>query len=70
LDFADTTARAAALLAGLGSGQWVRIDQLPMLANGRYTFPPRLPPKNAKKTSSNGDKLSNARQTGLICNPA
>ena len=42
LDFAETTARAAALLAGLGSGHWSSVQQLPVLANGRHTFSPRL----------------------------
>jgi glycerol kinase len=42
LDFAETTARAAALLAGLGSGQWTSVDELPRLANGGSTFHPRL----------------------------
>jgi len=42
LDFGETTARAAALLAGLGSGHWSSADQLPVLSKGRSTFQPRL----------------------------
>lgn len=42
LDFARTTARAAALLAGLGSRHWSSVDQLPVLASGRQTFHPTL----------------------------
>lgn len=42
LDFAETTARAAALLAGLGSGHWSGLAHLPALAYGRDTFQPRM----------------------------
>jgi glycerol kinase len=42
LDSAETTARAAALLAGMGSGHWSSIDQLPILAGGRNIFHPSL----------------------------
>jgi glycerol kinase len=44
LDFSETTARAAALLAGLGSGQWKTIEDLPAITNERITFQPRLGP--------------------------
>ncbi len=42
LGFGETTARAAALLAGLGSGHWSRIVELPTLSDGRDTFRPSL----------------------------
>ncbi|MDX1616246.1 MAG: FGGY family carbohydrate kinase [Candidatus Promineifilaceae bacterium] len=42
IDFTETTARAAALLAGLGSGHWPDIGRLPVLVEQRQTFRPRL----------------------------
>ncbi len=38
----ETTARGAALLAGLGLGVWNRIDELPPLPTGSQYFEPRL----------------------------
>lgn len=40
--FAQTTARAAALLAGLGAGFWKDPDELPPLPGARTVFEPRL----------------------------
>jgi glycerol kinase len=40
--FAETTARAAALLAGLGAGLWSGTSQLPRLPNDGAVFEPRL----------------------------
>ena len=40
--FAETTARAAALLAGLGAGVWPDLRDLPLLPGGRTVFEPRL----------------------------
>jgi len=40
--FGETTARAAALLAGLGSGTWTREEDLPPLPGSRRAFEPRL----------------------------
>jgi glycerol kinase len=38
----ETTARGAALLAGLGLGIWKSIDDLPPLPSGSTLFEPRL----------------------------
>ena len=38
----ETTARGAALLAGLGLGVWKSIDDLPTLPEGSTIFEPRL----------------------------
>ena len=43
-DFKETTARAAALLAGLGAGFWAGLDDLPPLPGARTVFEPRLSP--------------------------
>lgn len=40
--FAQTTARAAALLAGLGAGMWAGAQDLPPLPEGQTVFEPRL----------------------------
>ena len=40
--FAETTARAAALLAGLGSGRWTSVTELPTMVNSDFTFQPSL----------------------------
>ena len=39
---AETTARGAALLAGLGAGFWRTIDELPPLPGALTVFEPRL----------------------------
>jgi glycerol kinase len=38
----ETTARGAALLAGLGWGVWQSVDELPPLPEGSTVFEPRL----------------------------
>lgn len=43
LDFAETTARAAALLASMGSGHYARVAQLPRLKRERTVFTPASP---------------------------
>jgi glycerol kinase len=40
--FTETTARAAALLAGLGAGVWPNLAGLPPLPGDYITFEPRL----------------------------
>ena len=40
--FAETTARAAALLAGIGSGQWSTVEQCPAIESDRAIFAPGL----------------------------
>ncbi|MFZ1509285.1 MAG: FGGY family carbohydrate kinase [Anaerolineae bacterium] len=40
--FTETTARAAAMLAGIGSGAWKSPDHLPPLPEGATRFEPRL----------------------------
>jgi glycerol kinase len=40
--FTQTTARAAALLAGLGAGVWASVADLPPLPDGQTVFEPRL----------------------------
>ncbi len=40
----ETTARGAALLAGLGIGLWRHLDELPPLANGETLFEPTMSP--------------------------
>lgn len=40
--FTQTTARAAALLAGLGAGVWPSVADLPALPGGRTVFEPRV----------------------------
>jgi len=40
--FTETAARAAALLAGLGSGVWADVSDLPPLPGGFTVFEPRL----------------------------
>jgi glycerol kinase len=40
--FTETTARAAALLAGLGAGVWTSLDDLPPMPGDFTTFEPRL----------------------------
>ena len=40
--FAETTARAAALLAGIGAGVWAGEDDLPPLPRSRRVFVPGL----------------------------
>lgn len=47
--FAETTARAAALLAGLGSGHWSSLNKLPPLPNGRDIFHPQLTPAERER---------------------
>ena len=41
-EFADTTPRAVALLAGLGAGVWPSVDALPRLPGAVTVFEPRL----------------------------
>lgn len=41
--FTETTARGAALLAGLGAGFWRSLDELPPLPGQQTIFEPRLP---------------------------
>ena len=41
-NFTETTARAAALLAGLGAGVWKDVDNLPPLPGEQSVFTPRL----------------------------
>lgn len=52
LTFAETTARAAALLAGLGHGQWPDVRQLPLLESSRSTFYPHLTPQEQRRRFS------------------
>lgn len=44
-EFTQTSARAAALLAGLGAGFWDCLDELPALPGGRQEFEPQVSPQ-------------------------
>ncbi len=48
-DFRETTARAAALLAGMGCGLWPTLADLPPLPNGSTRFTPNMGDEERKK---------------------
>ena len=59
VEFVETTARAAALLAGMGSGRWKQSDDLPPLPSASTLFRPEL---SAREAAARRDRWREAAE--------